>query len=127
MMTVPYQLGASSIHGIGVFAIAPIEKDTVVWRFIREIDRMWDEADIKILPVEASSFLSIYGHRDDFYPGKIILCCGDGRFVNHSETPNLYEKDGCSFAARAIRVGEELTADYRTYSAWDAAKIGDMK
>ncbi len=122
-MTVPYKLGISPIHGVGVFATALIAKDAMVWRFEPEIDRMWHNDEVKNLSSDVQKFLEIYSHQDSFYPDKTILCCGDGRFVNHSQTPNLYEKDGCSFARRNIDTGEELTADYRAYSAWDAAKI----
>jgi hypothetical protein len=54
--------------------------------------------------------------------GKYVLCFDDGRFFNHSDSPNVI--DGLtpdtaqsSIAVRDIFPGEELTCDYRTFDA----------
>ena len=33
MLLVPTRLAQSAIHGLGVFAVAPIAKGTAIWRF----------------------------------------------------------------------------------------------
>ena len=48
---------------------------------------------------------------------RIYGSCDDGRFTNHSHTPNLIQTSHGSVALRDIEVGEELLEDYEAFDA----------
>ena len=116
MLLVPTRLAQSAIHGLGVFAVAPIAKGTAIWRFASGLDMEFDPAIVDTLPAHVQTFFSHYGYLDRNMR-RIILCFDDARFVNHSDTPNVatdYAQHpyGLDVALRDIAAGEELTMDY---------------
>jgi len=116
MLLVPTRIGPSTIHGIGVFAVAPIAKGTAVWRFAKGLDMEFSPDIVPTLPAHVQEFFSHYGYLDRSVK-RIVLCFDDARFVNHSDAPNVatdYAQDpyGLDVALRDIAAGEELTMDY---------------
>ena len=116
MLLVPTRLAPSLIHGLGVFALAPIARGTPVWRFAKGLDMEFSPDIVDGLPEHVRSFFSHYGYLDRNVK-RIILCFDDARFVNHSDTPNIvtdYAQDryGLDVALRDIAAGEEITMDY---------------
>ena len=116
MLLVPTRLAPSPIHGLGVFAMAPIAKGTPVWRFEPGLDMEFAPNIVATLPEHVRTFFAQYGYLDRNLR-RIILCFDDARFVNHSGAPNVatdYALDayGLDVALRDIATGEELTMDY---------------
>jgi SET domain-containing protein len=119
MLLVPTRLAPSPIHGLGVFAVAPIAKDTPVWRFERGLDMEFAPDIVQALPEYVRTFFAHYGYLDRNVK-RIILCCDDARFVNHSGIPNVttdYAQDpyGVDVALRDIAAGEEITMNYEVF------------
>ena len=96
----------SRISGLGIFAGRDFKKDQAVikWSSHRELSK----EDIECLPKEDKEHIS-------FIEDKYVLVPPDG-WVNHSCDPNVRLADFCYFAERAIKKGEEITADYRRES-----------
>ena len=116
MLLVPTRIGPSAIHGIGVFAVAPIVKGTAVWRFEKDLDMEFAPDFAAHFPEHVRAFFAQYGYVDRNL-NRLILCFDDARFVNHSDAPNVgtdYAQDphGLDLALRDIAAGEELTMDY---------------
>jgi SET domain-containing protein len=116
MLLVPTRLAPSAIHGLGVFAAAPIAQGTPVWRFAKGLDMEFSPDIVPTLPVHVQQFFAHYGYLDRGVQ-RIILCFDDARFVNHSDTPNVatdYARDpyGLDVALRDIAAGEEITMNY---------------
>jgi SET domain-containing protein len=116
MLLVPTRLAQSPLHGLGVFAVAPIQKGTPVWRFAPGLDMAFEVGIVDTLPQHVRQFFAHYGYLDR-HVKRIVLCFDDARFVNHSDAPNLftdYVQDpyGLDVALRDIAAGEELTMDY---------------
>ncbi len=116
MLLVPTRLDRSPIHGLGVFAAAPIAAGTAVWRFTRGFDLDLDPRALDAQPEHFVAVMRHYGYIDANLQ-RFVLCCDDYRFVNHSDHPNLraepLEPHGIDVAVRDIAAGEELTVDYR--------------
>ena len=116
MLLVPVRVGQSSIHGLGVFAVAPIGKGTRVWRFTPGFDLDLDPRLLDEQPLHSRKVLLHYGYIDPRL-NRFIMCCDDARFINHSDTQNVEvgleaDRSGVDVALRDIAAGEEITVDY---------------
>lgn len=118
------RLGASAVHGVGVFAIHPIAAGTDVFPNDRR-EIVWvDAALVDALP-ETSPERGLYV---DFgiRRGDLIGCppsfdmLGTGWYLNQpvpGGAANIGVDEGFEMRAlRDIAVGEELTVDYATFS-----------
>jgi uncharacterized protein len=115
------RLGSSPIHGVGVFAILPILKGTLIFPDEGKFLEVKEE-EVSALPAPIKKLY------DDFCPleGGKYVCPLEfnqvdiGYYLNHSKEPNCYTNDvlvdNGFYALRDIAVGEELTVDYDTYS-----------
>ena len=113
------RLGASPIHGVGVFAIKDIPKGTYI--FPDDDDEMiW--IDKRALEKLSQDERKLY---DDFcvIHGNLYGCprsfnkLTPAWYFNESQEPNVAaDKEYRFFARRRIKRGEELTVTYDSYS-----------
>jgi SET domain-containing protein len=113
------RLRSSRIHGVGVVAIRDIPKGTPVFAEDDE-DILWiEKKDIGEVPPAIRELYEDfcvakgdkYGCPKDF--DKLTVAW----YLNHSDEPNVVADENYRFyALRDIKAGEELTADYNTYS-----------
>jgi SET domain-containing protein len=113
------RIGRSRIHGVGVLAIRDIPRGTRLFR--GEDERVvWVRlARIRRLPVELRRLYTDFGMAWGQRIGvpRTLNMLSVGWYLNHSARPNTRcDEDGRFYALRRIRKGEELTADYRTFS-----------
>jgi SET domain-containing protein len=113
------RLAPSPIHGIGVFAIRDIPAGAAVL----------EDPGISLTPIPKETVDALDPSHRRLYEDFCVL--EDGAYfsppsfnqitiawyLNHSDSPNLsYGLGSAFYAVRLIRKGEELTADYHTYS-----------
>ena len=116
MMLVKTFVAASAIEGVGVFTAEPISKGTVTWSFDPMFDRLIPLADYNSAQPLMRDFLDKYCYPWSDKPGFLIFETDNGRFMNHSEMPNLdFSESGGSRALRDIAAGEELTCNYADF------------
>lgn len=113
------RLAPSNIHGVGVFAIRDIPKGAPVFGDDDARTTLVPAAVVKRLKREIrvlyEDFCVLEG-RQWTCPASFNLLTPSW-YVNHSNTPNIACDDSLRFfALRRISKGEELTADYRSYS-----------
>ncbi len=116
MMMVDTDLRPSSIHGIGVFLLEPVQNGQLIWRFDSRIDRVYCEDDIASLPERTARFLRTYSTWNEAF-GLWVLCGDNGRHFNHSPNPNTTSLGiafGEDVASADLAAGTELTSDYAT-------------
>ncbi len=115
MMMVDTEVRQSPIHGLGVFLKVPVKAGTLLWRFDPRVDRVYVEDEINALPPHMQDYLRIYSTWHE--PTGLYVLCGDnGRYVNHSATPNSISAAPCfgdDHAAVDLSAGAEMTSDYR--------------
>ena len=116
MLMVETELRMSPIQGIGVFVMEPVRAGQLIWRFDSRIDRVFSDEEVREMPEELQRFLKTYStlHAE---LNMWVLCGDNGRFFNHSDTPNTRSLGiafGDDVAAEDIAPGTELTSDYRT-------------
>jgi hypothetical protein len=115
------KLKASSIQGVGVFAVRDIPEN--INPFLGIPDQKWfrfsmdelGEIDKHIMEMIDDFFVI---EKDDTIniPEYGLNGMDMSFFVNHSDTPNLVTREGrYFFTARKIKKGEELTVGYDAY------------
>ena len=114
MLLVKTYLGKSRIHGLGVFAGQSIRKDAKIWRFVYGFDRFYTRKRLAKLPNAARDYIKLHGYQ---WKNEILLSMDYDTFMNHSENPNTYFRNGYVLARSNIRKGEEITNDYRAFEA----------
>lgn len=106
----------SKLHGFGVFAAVPINKNTRIVDYAGELVRN-DESEAREERYLADGCIWVFRisrtwSRDAGVGGNVA------RFINHSCRPNCWfeivDRTIWIRASRRIRAGEELTYDYAT-------------
>ena len=115
MLLIRTFIGASSIHGNGVFAVEEIAKGTVVWRYEPIFDRIILNEELVGMPDAFCDYIEMYAYRSSDIGGLLLLPCDHAKFLNHSADPNTIELPLKSIASRNIHGGEEITCDYSKF------------
>lgn len=115
MFVIRTRVGASPIHGVGVFAAEPVALGQTVWRFEPGFDRVITDEEFGTAPAAFRDFLAMYAYRSTDMDGQTILSCDHARFLNHSDDPNTEEQPFVSIARRQIAVDDEITCDYGAF------------
>ena len=114
MFRVPTFVSRSSIHGLGVFAAAPIPRGTVIWELDTAADWVLTEDEMGAFPRKLQEQMEAWTYQAE--DGRYILCSDGAKFMNHSFDPNCDDHGPYqTVAARDIAAGDELTCDYRAF------------
>lgn len=113
-LQIPCRIGASGIHGQGVFSVAAVERGTLLWRFEPGLDRV---VRLDGLADRQRRHLLHYGYTNPRRPGWVIVCGDGARFWNFPPpgepanavlSPRTVHGEHLVIAARGIASGEEL-------------------
>lgn len=117
MLLILTELKPSEIHGIGLFATAPIKSGTRVWQYNPKIDRRISPSFLYTIPQCAAEQVRKYSYVKPDYQEVMVLCGDDARHMNFpaaGETANIglgveLDSEYTLVAVRDIQKGEELT------------------
>lgn len=112
MMLIETFVTNSGIHGTGIFTKELIKAHQRIWRYDQGYDLVLTPEQLQSMPIWQKKFFETYCYMNG---GKLYYCVDNARFMNHSETPNCYEKPDGTYAAVDIEVGEELTCNYAAF------------
>jgi uncharacterized protein len=105
--------------GIGLFADEYLPEGKVWWEWDHELDMIVQNNKYETLELLKKQFVKKYGVRSE--NGDYWLYSDNAKFINHSENPNSMGTDDQSGVStrikttRPVKLGEELTVDYRKY------------
>lgn len=131
MLLVKTTVKSSKIAGVGLFAEEDIKEGMPVWQYTQDTCILLRKSQFDMLSQsfhktekEVIQYYLTYSYFQAKLDG-LVLCLDNGRFVNHSEQPNLKCPSNMpkeiawqySVACHDIKKGEELTEDYRTYDS----------
>ena len=113
MLLISTYVAQSLIEGIGVFAGEAVAKGSLIWNLNPKFDLFIQESEIGNYPPHMRDFIARYSYPHSEMPGVVVLDSDNGRFMNHSLTPNtdfrIFDK---GYALIDIAVGAELTCNY---------------
>ena len=116
MLLVSTYVAASDIEGVGVFAAAPIRKGETIWRLNPDFDRLVPAEAYETMTEAMKELIDRYAYPSPDRPGYLVYEVDNGRFMNHSDTPNTdFSQYGGGTATRDIAAGEELTCNYHEF------------
>jgi len=116
MMLVPTYVAPSSIEGVGSFAAEPIAAGTLIWRLEPTLDRLIRQSDLAGLSDVFRDFVERYSYPYPHDPEQLIVELDNGRFMNHSDSPNtIFSDPDSGFTLVDIAAGEELTCNYSEF------------
>jgi len=114
MLRVPTFVAPSRIAGVGLFAATDVAAGTVIWEFTEGVDWRIPPEDFERFPEPYRSKFRHYVYQEE--SGVLVLCGDNAKFMNHQDDPNCEDPEGDhTITRRAIRAGEELTCDYRSF------------
>jgi uncharacterized protein len=129
MLLVKTEVKNSLIAGMGLFAGQDIKKGEVVWQYTPDTCNILTKDQFQTLldsfhktEKQLIEYFLTYTYYQDVLKG-LIFCLDNGRYVNHSDQPNLSGPSDMSsevswqysIALRDIAKGEELFENYGTY------------
>ena len=124
MLRVPTYLAPSPIAGMGLFSSRSLPPGEVIWEFTEGVDWRISPTELELFPEPFKARLRHYVYLEE--SGFFVLCGDNGKFMNHSDTPNCDDPDGAhTVTRRRIKAGEELTCDYRLFDV--EAKLSGLR
>jgi SET domain-containing protein len=109
-----FELRASKIHGVGVFAVTKIKKGTLLPLFEKGDFKFtkankFQKSDVPMRIVKKYSILFDDGYSSPKNFNRMSI----GWYLNDSADPNAYHDDKYNYyASRDIKKDEEITIDY---------------
>lgn len=118
MMLVKTSIRNSSIEGVGVFAEEFIPAGTVIWRLDERFDLFFSQAAVASFPPHMREYFNRYSYPHMQREGLVVFELDNGRFMNHSDSPNTdFSQPDIGVATADIRIGEEITCNYFEFDA----------
>ena len=116
MMLIPTYVAPSRIEGVGIFAAEDIAAGALIWRLDPEFDRLLSKDKIATLSPVHQAFVERYAYPYPHDPDRLIVELDNGRFMNHSPTPNtIFSDPDAGYALVAVAAGQELTCNYAEF------------
>jgi len=116
MLTVSTYVAPSAIEGLGVFAGEFIERGRLLWSLNPKFDIFVNHGELEELPPHVQHFISRYSYPHLEMPGVVVVDSDNGRFMNHTLTPNtdfrIFDK---GYALVDIAQGDEITCNYHEF------------
>lgn len=116
MLTVSTYVAPSAIEGLGVFAGEFIERGRLMWSLNPKFDIFIYREEIEGLTPHMQDFIARYSYPHLEMPGVAVVDSDNGRFMNHTLTPNtdfrIFDK---GYALVDIAQGDEITCNYHEF------------
>lgn len=103
--------------GFGLFASQFIPKDSLIWIFNPIVDKVIKVNSLQYLNDIEMKVIKVYAYKQG---DEMILCSDNGRYINHSETPNTLDYidpilGSVTIAKFDIQENEEIFSDYNSF------------
>jgi hypothetical protein len=116
-MQVPYEVKDTE-WGKGLFAAADIAEGTLIWEYKLGVNIVEYDEQAALAALSTRTYKECQRWLDLTYGQRGLLCeiLDDGKYMNHSTTPNCKTRaGGNTYAIRSIAAGEQLFEDYALF------------
>ena len=115
-MLVRTYVAQSAIEGIGIFAGEPVRRGSLIWHLDPKFDQTISLEELSKLPDWQQDFIQRYSFPHLSRPNHFVLEFDNGRFMNHTLTPNTdFTEFDKGWAIRDLAAGEEITCNYHEF------------
>ncbi|MCB1442969.1 MAG: SET domain-containing protein-lysine N-methyltransferase [Methyloceanibacter sp.] len=116
MLLISTYVAPSGIEGLGVFADDFISAGSLIWRLDAKFDILVPDTELPTLPPHMQMYLKRYSFPHLELPGYRVIDVDNGKYMNHSLTPNtdfrIFDR---GYALMDIARGEEITCNYHEF------------
>jgi SET domain-containing protein len=116
MLLISTYVAQSPIQGLGVYAGESVAAGRLIWTLNPKFDIFVHQQEIEGLPPHMRDYLARYTYPHLEMAEVVILDSDNGKFMNHSLTPNtdfrIFDK---GYALVDIAEGDELTCNYHEF------------
>ena len=112
MLLIDTYLDKSTIHGVGVFAKENVKKGEKIKEVRPEFEFEFNQNNLPKMPLALARLIDTHAYERE--PGSKILVLGidNEKYLNHSDDPSV---DDNGIALKDIKIGDEITIDYRDF------------
>ena len=112
MFLIDTYLDKSKIHGVGVFSKENINKGRKIKEERPEFEMEFNKNKLPSMPLALAKLIDTHAHERKLGSGILVLGLDNEKYLNHSNDPSV-DDDG--IALRDIKIGDEITIDYRDF------------
>ena len=110
MFLIDTYLDKSKIQGIGVFSKENITKGKKIKEVRPEFEIRINKTNLPRMPLALANFIQTHAHEEN--ENEYCLGIDNEKYLNHSNNPTV-DEDG--IALKNIKIGDEITIDYRDF------------
>ena len=110
MFLINTYLNKSKIQGVGVFSNENVRQGQKIKEIKPEFEFRFDKTNLPKMPLAFANFIESHGYENN--KNEYVLSIDNEKYLNHSTDPSV-DDDG--IALKNIKVGDEITVDYRDF------------
>ena len=112
MLLINTYLDKSKIQGVGVFAKENAKKGEKIKEVRPEFEIEFNVENLPRMPLALAKFIDTHSYERELGSKMFVMGIDNEKYMNHSNDPSVND-DG--IALKDIRVGDEITIDYRDF------------
>ena len=112
MFLIDTYLDKSKIHGIGVFSQENIKKGERIKEVRPEFEIEFNVENLPKMPLSLAKFIDTHSYERCLGSKIYVMGIDNEKYINHSNDPSV-DDDG--IALKNIKIGDEITIDYRDF------------
>ena len=112
MLLIDTYLDKSKIHGVGVFSKENIKKGKQIKEERPEFEMEFNKNNLQSMPLALAKFIDTHSYEREFGSKMFVMGIDNEKYLNHSTDPSVND-DG--IALKDIKIGDEITIDYRDF------------
>ena len=110
MFLINTYLDKSKIQGVGVFSNENVIKGQKIKEVRPEFEIRFNKTNLPRMPLALANFIQTHAHEEN--ENEYCLGIDNEKYLNHSNNPTV-DEDG--IALKNIKIGDEITIDYRDF------------
>ena len=112
MLYIDTYLDKSEIHGVGVFSKENVNKGEQIKEERPEFEIEFNKDKLPSMPLALAKLIDTHAYERKIGSGILVLGIDNEKYLNHSNDPSVNDE---GIALKNIKIGDEITIDYRDF------------